>query len=66
MMVSPAKCPECGGRIQATEEIYWDTKHLVEMKPNQYALLMQGDISGDVRFYCENDHSLTGVVERVD
>jgi hypothetical protein len=50
-----AKCPECGGEIQATAKLYlsleaagWSFMEIGETEPH---------------LYCENDHDLAGLVD---
>lgn len=44
------KCPECGGRIELTIEVY---AHLED------GIMVVDDVSAeDARWYCENDHEL--------
>lgn len=60
-MAKLTKCPICGGRIQATREIYLDNCEY----STEEGLIGGSDcgVDGETRIYCENDHPLEEMLQ---
>ena len=62
--VTPNRCPECGGQIQATRVIedYLSADAAVEGSTEPAVMREVDSQCTDLRWYCENDHELENVV----